>query len=148
MKLSGIISISGKPGLFKVLSSNRNSLVVESLIDGKKTTALPTHRISALEDIAIYTEDADVPLKDVYRTIYEKESGGPAPNHKGNMAELKSYLLEILPDYDEDRVYNSDIKKLYQWYNVLHKADALTLESDEEDAEEAKEAVVASSEEE
>jgi len=142
MKLSGIISISGKPGLFKVLSSNKNSLVVQSLIDGKKTTALPTHRISALEDISIYTEDADVPLKEVYRTIFEKENGGLAPAHKGNMADLKAYLLEILPDYDEERVYNSDIKKLYQWYNVLHKAGELKLESEESDAEESQEAEV------
>jgi hypothetical protein len=148
MKLSGIISISGKPGLFKVLSSNKNSLVVESLIDGKKTTALPTNKISALEDIAIYTEDADIPLKDVFRTIFEKENGGAAPDHKGDMAELKAYLVEILPNYDEERVYNSDIKKLYQWYNVLHKANALELESDEEEPVETKEAEVASSEEE
>lgn len=131
MDLSGIISISGKPGLFKVIASNRTSLVVESLQDGKRTTALPTHRISALEDISIYTEDDDVPLKDVYTTIYEKENGGQAPNHKGDMADLKAYLAEVLPDYDEDRVYNSDIKKLFQWYNLLHAADALKPEEEE-----------------
>ena len=132
MDLSGIIAISGKPGLFKVVASNRTSLVVESLIDGRRTTALPTHRISALEDISIYTEDDDVPLKDVYSTIFDKENGGAAPNHKGDMAELKQYLESILPNYDEDRVYNSDIKKLFQWYNVLHSADALKQESEEE----------------
>ena len=132
MDLSGIISISGKPGLYKVVASNKTSLVVESLVDGKKTTALPTHRISALEDIAIYTEDDDIPLKDVYSTIFDKENGGAAPNHKTDMSELKAYMLEILPDYDQDRVYNSDIKKLFQWYNVLHSADALKPESEEE----------------
>ncbi len=135
MDLSGIISISGKPGLFKVVASNRTSLVVESLIDGKRTTALPTHRISALEDISIYTEDDDVPLKDVYASIYEKEDGGEGPSHKADMADLKAYMSEILPDYDKDRVYNSDIKKLFQWYNVLHAADALKTEGAEEEAE-------------
>ena len=119
MDLSGIISISGKPGLYKVVASNKTSLVVESLVDGKKTTALPTHRISALEDIAIYTEDDDIPLKDVYSTIFDKENGGAAPNHKTDMSELKAYMLEILPDYDQDRVYNSDLKKLFQWFNLL-----------------------------
>ena len=95
MHLAGIISISGKPGLFKVVASNKTSLVVESLVDGKKTTALPTHRISALEDISIYTEEEDVPLTDVYTTIFEKESGGAAPNHKSDMGELKTYLSAI-----------------------------------------------------
>ena len=83
MDLSGIISISGKPGLYKVIANNRSNLVVESLVDGKRSTALSTHKISALEDISIYTEQDDVPLKEVYDSIYAKESGGSAPDHKG-----------------------------------------------------------------
>ncbi|MDG2331119.1 MAG: DUF5606 domain-containing protein [Flavobacteriales bacterium] len=131
MDLSGIISISGKPGLFKVLANNKSSLVVESLVDGKKTTALATQKVSALEDISIYTEEDDVPLREVYQSIYDKENGGVGPNHKGEMAELKNYLSSVLPDYDEDRVYNSDIKKLFQWYNILHEAGALKISSEE-----------------
>lgn len=125
MDLTGIIAISGKPGLFKVIASNRTSLVVESLVDGKRTVALPTHRISALEDISIYTIDEDVPLKDVYQNIYEKENGAAAINHKEDAGALKAYLGEILPDWDEDRVYNSDIKKMFQWYNILQASGAL-----------------------
>jgi len=132
MDLSGIISISGKPGLYKVIANNRSNLVVESLVDGKRSTALSTHKISALEDISIYTEQDDVPLKEVYDSIYAKESGGSAPDHKGEMKELKEYLSGVLPDYDEDRVYSSDIKKLFQWYNVLHAAGALKLDSEGE----------------
>lgn len=125
MELKGIIAISGKPGLYKVLASNRTSLVVESLVDGKKMTALPTHRISALEDISIYTIEEDVPLVEVYSAIFKKENGGSGPSHKDNMADLKGYLEEVLPNYDEDRVYNSDIKKLFQWYNILQASGVL-----------------------
>lgn len=138
MDLSGIISIAGKPGLYKVLTNNKSSLVVQSLVDGKRTTALSTHKISALEDISIYTEENDVPLREVYQSIYDKESGGSGPNHKGELSDLKEYLSSILPDYDEDRVYNSDIKKLFQWYNILQVAGALkiTTEENEIDKEE------------
>jgi len=135
MDLSGIISISGKPGLYKVVANNRSNLVVESLVDGKRSTALSTHKISALEDISIYTEQDDVPLMEVYDSIYSKENGGVAPDHKGEMGELKAYLSEVLPDYDEERVYSSDIKKLFQWYNVLHSAGALKLDSADESVE-------------
>lgn len=134
MDLSGIISISGKPGLFKVLANNKSSLVVESLVDGKKTTALATHKVSALEDISIYTQEDDVPLREVYQSIYDKENGGAGPNHKGEMADLKDYLAAILPDYDEDRVYNSDIKKLFQWYNILQAAGALIMSAEEDES--------------
>ena len=135
MDLSGIISIAGKPGLYKVLTNNKSSLVVQSLVDGKRTTALSTHKISALEDISIYTEENDVPLREVYQSIYDKESGGSGPNHKGELAELKEYLSSILPDYDEDRVYNSDIKKLFQWYNILQVAGALKITTEEKEIE-------------
>lgn len=131
MNLSGIISISGKPGLFKVVAQGKNNIIVESLVDGKKSPAYSTDRISALEDISIYTYEEDIPLKDVYSEIYKKENGKKTISHKESLNKLTAYLLEVLPNYDEDRVYPSDIKKLFQWYNLLHDTGALESEEEE-----------------
>jgi len=117
--LKGILAISGQRGLFKLVSQAKNSIIVESLIDGKRIPAYATSRISALEDISIYTEDEDVKLFDVFKAIYEKEEGGMAISPKSSGNELKSYFEEILPLYDKDRVYVSDIKKVLNWYNIL-----------------------------
>ncbi|HLV42008.1 MAG TPA: DUF5606 domain-containing protein [Brumimicrobium sp.] len=140
MDLSGIISISGKPGLFKVVAQSKNNIIVESLIDNKRIPAYSTDRISALEDISIYTYEEDVPLKEVFTNLAKKEDCGAAPSHKESMNKLTAYLEEILPDYDQDRVYPSDVKKLFQWYNILHKAGLIKLEeAKEEKKEEVKE---------
>ena len=128
MKLTGIISITGKPGLYKVVAQGKNNLIVESLDTGKKSPAYSTDRISALEDISIYTYSEDIPLKDVYTTIFNKENGGPCISHKESLQKLEAYLEEVLPEYDKDRVYPSDIKKLFQWYNMMQKAGVLELE--------------------
>jgi len=133
MDLSGIISISGKPGLFKVVAQAKNNIIVESLVDGKRVPAYSTDRISALEDISIYTYEEDKPLAEVYQAIYDKEKGGAVLSHKESLNKLTDYLSEVLPNYDEDRVYSSDIKKLFQWYNILHKADALKVEEKEDE---------------
>ncbi|PKR81808.1 hypothetical protein CW751_00260 [Brumimicrobium salinarum] len=139
MDLSGIISISGKPGLFKVVAQSKNNIIVESLIDNKRVPAYSTDRISALEDISIYTYEEDVPLKEVYTNIAKKEDCGLAISHKESAKKLTAYLEEVLPDYDEDRVYTSDIKKLFQWYNILHKAGLITLEEEKKQEEKGKE---------
>ena len=127
MNLTGIISISGKSGLYKVIAQAKNSVIVESLEDNKRVPAYATDRISALEDISIYTIQEDKPLKEVYRAIFDKENGGAAPSHKESEKVLRAYLEEILPDYDRERVYLSDIKKLFQWYNLLQKSGNLIL---------------------
>lgn len=132
MDLSGIISISGRPGLYKVIAQGKNSIIVESLIDNKRFPAYSSDRISALEDISIYTIDDDKPLKEIFADIYEKEEGKEGPSHKSDISELTDYFAEILPDYDDERVYASDIKKLFQWYNLLVKTGAL--DPSEEDA--------------
>jgi hypothetical protein len=134
MNLTGIIAISGKPGLYKVVAQGKNNIIVESLIDGKKSPAYSTDRISALEDISIYTYEEDIPLREVFESIYKKEDGKLAPSHKDSLDKLTSYLEEVLPDYDKDRVYPSDIKKLFQWYNLCINAGVLALdpENDEE----------------
>ena len=135
MNLTGIIAISGRPGLFKVIVQGKNNVIVESLVDKKRFPAYSTDRISALEDISIYTLETEKPLKEIFKAIHDKENGGETISHKDTDSTLISYLLEILPNYDQERVYISDIKKIFQWYNLLHKSGNLKLaEVIEEDA--------------
>ncbi len=119
MNLQGLISISGKPGLFKVAAQGRNNIIVESLDNGKKFPAFASDKISALEDISIYTYEEDVPLIEVYKKLAERVNYGKAISHKEKPETLREELTAFLPDFDEDRVYDSDIKKLFQWYNIL-----------------------------
>ena len=133
MNLEGIISISGKPGIYKVVSNRKNGLIVASIPEGKKLNVFALDKVSALEDISIYTYDDDVPLKDVYAKIFEIEGGAKSIDHKASSDELHAKMEEVLEDYDKDRVYTSDLKKLFQWYNVL--AEAGLLVADEENKE-------------
>lgn len=129
--LKGILAISGQPGLYKVLSEGKNNVIVESLLTGKRSTVYTDAKMSALEDIAIYTTQEDLPLRKVFRKISDKENGGQAINAKGSPEELKNYFAEVLPDYDKERVYFSDIKKVISWYNLLQEKELLNLEDDE-----------------
>ena len=131
MNLKGIISISGKAGLYKVVAQGKNNVIVESLEDKKRMPAYSSDRISALEDISIYTYDEDVLLKDILKKIYEKEAGLNCISHKEDKAKLENYLIEILPNYDKERVYISDVKKIFQWYNLLHASGELKLKEEE-----------------
>lgn len=137
MDLKDLLSISGKPGLYRTVGQNKNSLIVESIQDGKKMPVYSAHKISALEDISIYTYEEDIPLKEVFSKIMEKENGGQAISHKSSNSELKEYMSEVLPDYDEDRVYTSDLKKIFSWYNNLQENNLLVVEENS-GAEEAK----------
>lgn len=135
MNLAGIIAISGKPGLYKVIAQGKNTIIVESIEDKKRVPAYATDRISALDDISIYTYDDDKPLREIFTDIFKKENGGATISHKEDAKKMHAYLLEILPNFDQDRVYPSDIKKLFQWYNLLHKAGELKLEEEAPKAE-------------
>ena len=119
MKLDKVLSISGKPGLYELKAQTRGGFVAESMVDGKKISVNMRHNVSLLSEIAIYTYTEEVPLREVFQKIYDKENGGEAINHKESKAKLEDYFNEVLPDYDEDRVYISDIKKILQWYNLL-----------------------------
>lgn len=119
MKLDKVLSISGKPGLYELKAQTRGGFVAESMLDGKKISVNMRHNVSLLSEIAIYTYTEEVPLREVFKKIYEKENGGEAISHKESKAKLEDYFSEVLPDYDEDRVYVSDIKKIIQWYNLL-----------------------------
>ena len=131
MDISGILSISGYSGLFKLIKQTKTGFVVESLHDKKRMQAFATSKISTLEDIAIYTEDGEEHLKDIFRKIFEKEDGKGTISHKSSSDELKAFLNKILPDYDKDRVYVSDIKKVVNWYNILVEKGLIDLEEDE-----------------
>ncbi len=119
MKLDKVMSISGKPGLYELKAQTRSGFVAESMLDGKKISVNLRHNVSLLSEIAIYTYTEEVPLREVFQKIKEKEDGGEAISPKESKGKLEAYFREILPDYDEDRVYSSDIKKIIQWYNLL-----------------------------
>lgn len=119
MSLDKILAISGKPGLYELKTQTRSGFLAESLLDGKRLSVSIRHNVSVLSEIAIYTFTEEVPLREIFSKISEKENGGQAINHKESKDKLEAYFSEILPDYDEDRVYASDMKKVIQWYNIL-----------------------------
>ncbi len=133
MKLKDILAISGKGGLYKFISQGRNAIIVESFADKKRTSIYASTKVSSLEDIAIYTEKEDVPLADVFKKISEKEDGGQTISHKSSPEELKALFAEILPDYDQERVYVSDMKKVVNWYNFMQEHDLLNFDEEEKD---------------
>ncbi|MBT3384559.1 MAG: DUF5606 domain-containing protein [Prolixibacteraceae bacterium] len=136
--LKGIFAISGQQGLFKMVAESKNNIIVESLETKKRIPTYSSSKVSALEDIAIYTETGDIPLKEIFKAIYDKEEGALAISHKSSGNELKNYFEEIAPDFDKDRVYVSDIKKVMLWYNILHEKEMLDF-SDIEEKEDEKE---------
>jgi len=139
--LKKILSVSGKPGLYKLLSQGKNMFVAESLVDQKRIPVYARDKVVSLNDIAIYTDEEDVPLIEVFKLIKEKEEGKEIEIKSSIQPdELKTYFEGILPDFDKDRVYPSDIKKVMNWYNLLVKNNMTDFESQEEEtAEEEKE---------
>lgn len=119
MKLKDILSISGKPGLYQFISQGRNGIIVESFITKKRMAVSAATKVSSLEDIAIYTTTEDLPLREVFKKFYEKEEGKQTIEAKQANDKLKKRFEEVIPDYDADRVYVSDIKKVISWYNTL-----------------------------
>lgn len=135
MNLKSIISVTGKPGLYKIVSQTKNGFVVESLVDNKKVPVYASDKVSALEDISIYTTTEDMPLIEVYAKVYEFTKGEAAIDHNAKPEELRTYLAKVVP-FDQERVYNSDLKKLFLWFNILVKSDFIK----NQEAEEKKEA--------
>jgi hypothetical protein len=140
MSLEKIIAIAGKPGLFNLVAQTRAGFIAESFIDGKRLSVNVQQNVSVLSEIAIYTLTEEVPLKQVFLNIKKKENGEQTSvSAKDSKDKLEEYFFDILPDYDEDRVYASDIKKVIQWYNILqsHKLlDLLETESENKSDEE------------
>jgi hypothetical protein len=147
MILKDILAISGEPGLFKFIAQGKNAIIVEHLETKKRTSAYGSAKVSSLEDIAIFTDKEDMPLEKVFDIIYDKENGGPAIDSQIETVKLKTWFEGILPEYSKEKVYTSDIKKVAQWYNILHKLDMLKkdepVKSSDENASEDKPVVAA-----
>jgi hypothetical protein len=136
--LTKILSITGRPGLYKLISTNQNMNIVESLIDGKRIPVYMHEKIVALSDVSMYTNDGDIPLKEVFKKIKEKENSKPVLlNSKSSSKELFSFLIEVLPEYNKESVYASDVKKLISWYNILIEK-GIDFETEESKTEENK----------
>ncbi|WP_242085073.1 DUF5606 domain-containing protein [Aestuariivivens sediminis] len=126
MSLEKVLAISGKPGLYRLITQTRSGFVAESLIDKKRLSVRIQQNVSLLSEIAVYTLKEEVPLKQVFENIRNKENGAKTTvKPKDSKDKLEEYFFEVLPDYDEDRVYASDIKKIIQWYNLLHEHNML-----------------------
>ena len=130
MDLSTILSITGKPGLFKLISQTKNGALVESLLDSRRYPAFAHEKISSLEDISIFTTDDDISLKEVFQKIYEKENGGDCIDNKAPEQEIRAYMEQILPNYDRERVYLSDMRKLFSWYKILNAKQLINLDEE------------------
>ncbi len=135
MDLSKILAISGRPGLYKIISQTGQNVIVESLSDQKKFPVFASYKITTLNDISIFTNEKDVPLADVFKAIFQKEKGETSISPNADKQELFGYFEEVLPDYDKDRVYHTDIKKVLKWYNLLYSKNLLDFTEEEEKKE-------------
>jgi len=138
MKISDVLAISGKPGLFKILASSSKNLVVESMIDGKRSSIPGSLRVSSLSDITMYTIEEDVPLREILKSMFDKNNGKPALSHNSAPQEVKDFIDSVVNDLDHGRVYASDLRKLVQWYNLLISQKALPFEEEEEKEDDKK----------
>lgn len=136
--LTGIIAISGQPGLFKVIAQSKNGIIVESLTDKKRTSISSTAKVSSLEDISMFTTGEDKPVAEIMKSVFDKEKGGAAIDAKADDKTVISYFASVLPDYDKERVYTSNMRKLFSWYNILQSTNNLK-EKTEETAEDTTE---------
>lgn len=143
MNLKDILAISGEGTLFKFIAQGKNAVIVENLETGRRISAGATAKVSALEEISIFTTGEDMPLGKVMDKIWEKESGGETLSYKLPDNDLKKYFGEAFPEYDKDRVYTSDIRKVLHWYNILHKLNLLVKEEEEKKEEAGTEEVIA-----
>jgi hypothetical protein len=138
MDLSKIISVAGKPGLFRVVAQGRNALIVESLVDGKRTPVPMSVRVSSLDEISMFTTGDDVPLKEVIGKLYDQAKGGASADAKADISSLWETLLSVLPTADRERIYESDVRKLFTWYALLLQAGELAKKEEAEPAAEEK----------
>ena len=132
--LKGLLAISGQAGLFKMVSEAKNCVIVESLVTKKRMPAYASSKISSLSDVAVYTETGETPLKEIFKKILDHQEGKEIPEFKSNN-ELKEYFATVIPEYDHDRVYVSDIKKIIKWYNLLLQKNLLNFDKEEEEKE-------------
>jgi Domain of unknown function (DUF5606) len=133
--LAGIISISGQPGLFKIIAQSKNGIIVENLADKKRLNIYSTTKVSTLSDISMFTTGEDKPIEEIMTAVNDKEKGGPAIDNKADDKAIEKYFSEILPDYDKERVYVSNMRKLFQWYNALQVTGNLKLKEENKEGD-------------
>jgi hypothetical protein len=136
MRLKEILAVTGKPGLYVKIGGTKNGIIVESLIDKKRIPVYTSDKMMTLADISMFTTGEDVSLKDVFKKIFEKENGAKSIDHKSDDKKLKEYFEQVMPEYDKDRVYVSDIRKVFNWYNMLVANNLLDLSDEPEEATE------------
>jgi hypothetical protein len=140
MNLEKIVTISGKPGLYKVLSTTKTGMIVESFADNRRFTAFSYERISSLKEISVFTTHEDKPLEEVFKLIFDKQKGGTAISPKSDPRELIAFFAEAVPDYNTEKVYVSDMRKILSWYNIMVEKNMLDFSAKEEEKEEEKDA--------
>lgn len=133
MDLKGIITVSGKPGLYKIITNTKSGLIVNSLQDGKRIPVYSTQNVSALDEISIYTKTDDIPLKDVMQKLYQAYDGKEGPGLKESVDKLRDKLSDVVEDCDHSRIYNSDLKKVFKWYNILLESKMLEVVEEDKD---------------
>ena len=141
--LTGIISISGQPGLYKIVAQSKNGIIVESLADKKRLNVYASTKVSTLSDISMFTTGDDKPIEEIMTSIFEKEKGGAAIDNKSDDKAIEKYFSEILPEYDKERVYVSNMRKLINWYNALQTTGGLKEKEEAKEGEEKSKAVKA-----
>ena len=136
MNLKEILSVSGKKGLYKLISHEKNRIIAESLVDKSRMPIFPASRPSALDNITVFTYEEDLPLEKIFKIIFQATNGNKIQeNRLANDAEMKKYMEEILPQYDKTRVHVSDMKKIFYWYNLLQESDLLSFDDEKEEIE-------------
>lgn len=133
--LTGIISISGQPGLYKIVAQSKNGIIVEGLSDKKRLNVYASTKVSTLSDISMFTTGDDKPIEEIITSAFEKEKGGPAIDNKADDKAIEKYFGEILPEYDKERVYISNMRKLITWYNALQASGNLKLKEENKDSD-------------
>lgn len=133
--LSGFISITGQPGLYKIIAQSKNGIIVEGLHDKKRSNVYASTKVSTLSDISMFTTGEDKPIEEIMTAIFEKEKGGPAIDSKADDKAVEQYFASVLPDYDKERVYVSNMRKLFSWYNALQSTGNLKKKEENKEGE-------------
>lgn len=134
--LTGIIAITGQPGLYKIVAQSKNGIIVEGLADKKRVNVYASTKVSTLSDISMFTTADDKPIEEILSAVFDKENGGPAVDAKADDKTIEAYFASVLPDYDKDRVYVSNMRKLFNWYNTLQTTGNLKKKEENKEVEE------------
>lgn len=134
--LTGIIAITGQPGLYRIVAQSKNGIIVEGLADKKRINVYASTKVSTLAEISMYTTGDDKPIEEILTNIYNKENGGPCPDNKSDDKTIAGYFEQVLPEYDKERVYVSNMRKLFSWYNILQTTGSLKMKEEKAEGEE------------